>query len=143
MPKQTNKMYLRQGGKPGLAWCVSDVSDYCADVLVGKFGSVTEDDVVETVNDLRDNNPIIGIEEEKEPVEARIPVRQYMSKMVVPGYVILGSTPYMTIPVMTPPLSKVGRVAGSTSPKRSPRTCSAPGSSAVLLFRSSSLLQTF
>ncbi|MBQ3051333.1 MAG: hypothetical protein IJC96_05530, partial [Clostridia bacterium] len=105
MPKQTNKMYLRQSGKPGLAWCVSDVSDYCADVLVGKFGSVTEDDVVETVNDLRDNNPIIGIEEEKESVEARIPVRQYMSKMVVPGYVILGSTPYMTIPVMTPPLS--------------------------------------
>lgn len=105
MPKQTNKMYLRQGGRPGLAWCVSDVSDYCADVLVGKFGGVTEDDVTETVNDLRDNNPIIGIEEEKEPVEARIPVRQYMSKMVVPGYVILGSTPYMTIPVMTPPLS--------------------------------------
>ena len=105
MPKQTNKMYLRQGGRPGLAWCVSDVSDYCADVLVGRFGGVTEDDVTETVNDLRDNNPIIGIEEEKEPVEARIPVRQYMSKMVVPGYVILGSTPYMTIPVMTPPLS--------------------------------------
>ena len=57
------------------------------------------------MNDLRDNNPIIGIEEEKPPVEARIPVRQYMTKMVVPGYVILGATPYMTIPVMTPPLS--------------------------------------
>ncbi len=105
MPKQTIKMYLRQRGKPGLAWCVSDVSDYCADVLVGKFGGVTEADVEETVNDLRDNNPIIGIEEEKPPVEARIPVRQYMTKMVVPGYVILGATPYMTIPVMTPPLS--------------------------------------
>ena len=66
MPKQTNKMYLRQGGRPGLAWCVSDVSDYCADVLVGRFGGVTEDDVTETVNDLRDNNPIIGIEEHEQ-----------------------------------------------------------------------------
>lgn len=105
MPKQTNKLYLRQGGGDGIAWCISDVRDYCADVLVARLGQVTEEDVESTVNALRETNPIIGEEETREPVEVRLPDRQYMTKMVVPGYVILGATPYMTIPVMTPPLS--------------------------------------
>lgn len=105
MPKQTNKMYLRQGGGQGIAWCISDVRDYCADVLVARVGEVTETDVETTVASLREGNPIIGDEESREPVSALIPNRQYMTKMVVPGYVILGSTPFMTIPVMTAPLS--------------------------------------
>lgn len=105
MPKQTNKMYLRQDGGEGIAWCISDVRDYCADVLVARLGEVTDEDVASTLLALRETNPIIGEEETREPVEVRLPDRQYMTKMVVPGYVILGTTPYMTIPVMTPPLS--------------------------------------
>ena len=105
MPKQTNKFYLRQGGSDGIAWCISDVRDYCADVLIARLGEVTEEDVEATVNTLRETNPIIGEEETRDPVEVRLPDRQYMTKMVVPGYVILGATPYMTVPIMTPPLS--------------------------------------
>ncbi len=105
MPKQTNKLYLRQGGETGLAWCISDVRDYYADVLVARIGNVTEEDVEKTVEALRPGNPIIGEEQTGEPVAALLPLRQAVTKMVVPGYVILGNTPYMTIPVMTPPLS--------------------------------------
>lgn len=105
MPRQTNKFYLRKGGAKGFAWCLSDVRDYCADVLVAKLGDITEADIETTVSDLRAGNPIIGDEENRDPVSTLVPVRQPISKMVLPGYVILGSTPYMTIPTMTPPLS--------------------------------------
>ncbi len=105
IPKQTNKMYLRRDGEQNIAWCISDVRDYCADVLVGKIGGIEETDVDDTVGALRQHNPIIGFEEEKDSVEAYLPIHQHMTKMVVPGYVILPTTPYMTIPVMTPALS--------------------------------------
>ncbi|MBO4383419.1 MAG: tryptophan 7-halogenase [Clostridia bacterium] len=105
MPKYTNKMYLRQGGSPRFSWCVSDVRDYCADVLVAKKGEVTEADIEETVEALRPGNPIIGAPDPREHADALTPVRQIISKMVVPGYVILGSTPSMTVPLLTPPLS--------------------------------------
>lgn len=105
MPKHTNKMYLRQGGKPLIAWCVSDVRDYCADVLVAKKGAVSEDDIADTVDALRAENPIIGVAADRPMADAISPMKQTISKMVVPGYVILGSTPSMTVPVLTPPLS--------------------------------------
>lgn len=105
MPRQTNKLYLRHGGGPNTAWCLSDVRDYCADVLTAKVGGVTEADVETTVNALRPTNPIIGDEEARPSVEAALPLRMHLTKMVVPGYAILGSTPFMTIPVMGPPLS--------------------------------------
>ena len=105
MPRQTNKFYLRAGSAECLAWCISDVRDYCADVLVAKAGGVTEDDVTATVDALRPDNPIIGDPADKPTVECLVPDRQYMTKMVVPGYVLLGATPYMTIPLLTPALS--------------------------------------
>lgn len=105
MPKQTNKLYVRDGGAGCLAWCISDVRDYCADVLVAKPGEVTEADVEATVESLRPSNPIIGAPADKPSVETLVPERQYLTKMVVPGYVMLGATPFMTIPLLTPPLS--------------------------------------
>lgn len=105
IPKQTNKMYLRRNSEPSFAWCLSDVRDYSADVLVAKIGAVGEEEVMAAVDALRESNPIIGNEMMKAPVDALIPSHRYMTKMVVPGYVILGSTPYMNIPLVTPPLS--------------------------------------
>ncbi len=105
MPKYTNKMYLRQGEKPLIAWCVSDVRDYCADVMVAKKGAVTEEDISETVDALRPENPIIGAPADRATADAYTPMQQDLSKRVVPGYVILGSTPSMTVPLLTPPLS--------------------------------------
>ncbi len=105
MPKHTNKMYLRQGGKQLFAWCVSDVRDYCADVLVARKGAVSEEDLADTVDALRAENPIIGAPAERPAADAITPLQHTISKLVVPGYVILGSTPSMTVPVLTPPLS--------------------------------------
>lgn len=97
-PEMTNKAYLRHGKKEGISWCI--YHEGTADVLIGRIGGITEEEINDALNELKKDNPIIGEELVKAGFVSIIPVRYPISRMVADGYVLCGDSAFMTIPMM-------------------------------------------
>lgn len=92
----TNKAYLRHLGRRGISWAI-DGKD--VDVLIGNIGSISNEEIESALNDIkRDNQMIIG--QALSAGKYIIPVRRPLAKMVWNGYVALGDSAFMTIPML-------------------------------------------
>ncbi|MBR1811327.1 MAG: NAD(P)/FAD-dependent oxidoreductase [Clostridia bacterium] len=84
--------------KPGLCWFM-DYPDYC-DILIGRFDPFTDDDVAETVAKFRETYPELGTKILRGGQHAIIPIRKAIGRLVLNGYVAVGDSAAMTIPLI-------------------------------------------
>ncbi len=84
-------------GKPGLDWVITE-EDY-VDVLIGKFGSLTEEEIEASLNDIRENYPGIGAAPVRGGTIARIPLAKTASLLVADSYALIGDSASMTVPL--------------------------------------------
>ncbi len=84
-------------GKPGLDWVITE-EDYI-DVLIGKFGSLSEEEIETSLKDIRENYPGIGLTPIRGGGTARIPLSKTVSRLVADSYALIGDSASMTVPL--------------------------------------------
>ena len=84
-------------GKPGLDWVITE-EDYI-DVLIGKFGRLSEEEKEASLKDIRENYPGIGHTPVRGGVTARIPLSKTVSRLVADSYALIGDSASMTVPL--------------------------------------------
>lgn len=94
----TYKVFLFYKEKLGICWLI-DEGKYC-DILIGRFQPMGEEDVEETLKNLREDNPYLGEELLRGGEFVKIPVRHTLSVMVADGYAAIGDSAFMTVPVI-------------------------------------------
>lgn len=99
-PKYTNKVYLKHMGEAGISWVIQDNDPNLVNVLVGRIGKLTTYDLDRALEDLRKTNPTIGEKVVRGGQMCVIPVRYPATRMVANGYVAIGDSAYMTIPML-------------------------------------------
>ena len=84
-------------GKPGLDWVITE-EDYI-DVLIGKFGSLSEEEIEASLKDIRENYPGIGLTPVRGGGTAKIPLAKTVSRLVADSYALIGDSASMTVPL--------------------------------------------
>ncbi len=84
-------------GKPGLDWVITE-EDYM-DVLIGKFGSLSEKEIDASLKDIRANFPGIGTTPVRGGTTAKIPLAKTASLLVADSYALVGDSAGMTVPL--------------------------------------------
>lgn len=74
--------------------------DETSDVLIGRIGSLSDKTYENAIADLKEDNPVIGNKVSGGDVIFEIPVRRPLSNLVANGYVLLGDSACMTIPII-------------------------------------------
>ena len=97
-PTQTNKAYLQHNGEKGISWCIT--TDKEVDILIGRIDKLSKEEIDRALIALKNDNPILSDELIKCGFCSVIPVRYPLSRMVANGYVCVGDSAFMTIPLM-------------------------------------------
>ncbi len=84
-------------GKPGLDWVITE-KDYI-DVLIGKFGSLSDEEIRESLSDLREIYPGMGAKPIRGGSKARIPLSKTLPMLVADSYALVGDSAGMTVPM--------------------------------------------
>ena len=95
----TNKAYLKHQGKKGISWSIA-TDEGNVDILIGRVGSLTQEEIKDALASLKKDNPYLGDKLLKCGYVCPIPVRYPSTMMVANGYVTVGDSAYMTIPMM-------------------------------------------
>ncbi len=99
-PKQTHSLFMRHLGEKGISWCADYCDEGLVDVLIGRVDALSDETYKTALDDVRKEFPIVGEEAVFGGELVTIPVRHAASLMVADGYVILGDSAFMTIPMM-------------------------------------------
>ena len=94
----SNKVYLKHLGKPGISWVIQDGAE--VDVLVGRVGELSRDDLQTALTILQEENPTISDKITCGGGKYLIPVRYPATRMVADGLALIGDSAYMTIPML-------------------------------------------
>lgn len=97
--KHRRLVYLKPEGALGISWVVCE-PDGTENVLIGRIGSLPQEEIDRSLEILRREHPIIGDEIVYGGRRARIPIRYPLLKMVGKGYVAIGDSAFMTIPLI-------------------------------------------
>lgn len=97
---ETNRVYLLHDGAKGISWCLADPTRDSVDVLIGRVGSLNEDERDQLFGLLQQQNPILGDKLVGAGQMCRIPVRRPLDMLVWDGYAVLGDAACMTIPML-------------------------------------------
>lgn len=84
-------------GKPGLDWVITE-EEYM-DVLIGKFGSLTQEEIDTSLEDIRKIYPGIGTEPVRGGVTATIPLSKTLPLIIGNSYALVGDSAGMTVPL--------------------------------------------
>ncbi len=98
-PENSNRAYLKHLGKDGISWSILDPAG-TVNVLIGRQGELTDEAFEEAYSALKASNPEISDEVVRGGFKCVIPIRYPLSKMVWDGYVALGDSAFMTIPMI-------------------------------------------
>ncbi len=99
-PEKSHNLYMRHLGEKGITWCADYPDDNIVDVLVGRIDELTDETYNRALDDMKATYPIISNEIVGGGELVVIPLRHAASLMVANGYVILGDSAFMTIPLM-------------------------------------------
>lgn len=99
-PEHPKKIYLKHKNENGISRCFLKKDDETSDVLVGRIGSLSDETYENAIADLKEDNPVIGNKVSGGDVIFEIPVRRPLSNLVANGYVLLGDSACMTIPII-------------------------------------------
>ncbi len=92
------KVCLLPEGITGIGWVASE-EEY-TDLLIGRFEPFDIDEANRTADYFRAKNPTLGIDLVRGGDFVQIPVRQPLSVMVCDGYVAIGDSAFMTVPII-------------------------------------------
>ena len=97
-PEVPYEIFLMHMGERGISWVVTE-SD-CVDVLIGRTSPISDEQVQDVLEKMREFSPQIGKEVVRGGTRVnRIPVRRPLSVMVCDGYAAVGDSAYMTMPM--------------------------------------------
>lgn len=96
----SNKVYMKHCGQNGISWCIVDDDSTKVDVLVGRMGKLGKEELTEALTELKKDNPVLGETIKRGGVVCRIPVRRPLDTFVADGYVALGDSACMTVPLI-------------------------------------------
>ena len=99
-PEYTNKAYLKHLGEAGISWCIWDQPSDTVNLLIGRIDELSDSEFDRAYAALKKDNPIIGDTVVRGDRMCTIPVRRPISKMFADGYVLLGDSAFMTIPML-------------------------------------------
>lgn len=99
-PKYTNKVYMKHLGENGISWTILDHDPTQVNVLVGLVGGLSDEIKTKSIDFMREHNEILGDTVVRGGYNVIIPVRYPATKMVADGYVAIGDSAYMTIPLL-------------------------------------------
>ncbi len=99
-PEKSHNLYMRHLGELGITWCADYPKDNVVDVLIGRIDELTDEAYSRALTDIKKMYPIVGDEAECGGDLVVIPLRHAASLMVADGYVVLGDSAFMTIPLM-------------------------------------------
>lgn len=94
------KIYLKHKNENGISRWFLKKDDETSDILVGRIGSLSDETYENAIADLKEDNPVIGNKVSGGDVIFEIPVRRPLSNLVANGYVLLGDSACMTIPII-------------------------------------------
>ena len=97
-PEINSTLYLKHLGRVGISWCNLN-EDNLVDVLIGRVGGLDDKEIEYSVNALRASNPILGTEVVSEK-KVEICLRMSIARAVADGYVAIGDSAFMTMPLM-------------------------------------------
>ena len=90
-------VYFFHCGHPGMDWMITE--ENYMDVLVGKFGSLTEEEIAESMEDFRKEYPHLGELTVRGGYISRIPLTRTLPRFVANGYAAVGDSAGMTVPL--------------------------------------------
>lgn len=99
-PEHPKKLYLKHKNENGISRCFLKKDDETSDVFVGRIGSLSDETYENAIADLKEDNPVIGDKVSGGDVIFEIPARRPLSNIVANGYVLLGDSACMTIPII-------------------------------------------
>lgn len=91
-------LYLKHLGQTGISWCNVN-EDGNVDVLIGRVGGLEDDEIESALLALRASNPVLSthlLHERK----VQICLRMSIARAVADGYVAIGDSAFMTMPLM-------------------------------------------
>ena len=99
-PDPESTLYIKHLDGVGISWCnLNDRNE--VDVLIGRIGEkLTEEEQRSCLEALRKNHPILTDEMVKEGKWVDIGVRCTAGGLVADGYVLVGDSAFMTMPIM-------------------------------------------
>ena len=103
VPKETlhtNKGYIKWLETTGVSWCIQDPPTDGYNVLVGHIGALGKDKLEKCLNFIRSDNPALGDKLLRGGSVTPIPVRYTTTRLVANGYVLIGDSAFMTIPML-------------------------------------------
>ncbi len=97
-PQINSTLYLKHLGSVGISWCNLN-EDNLVDVLIGRVGELTDKEIEYTIEALRASNQILGTQLVSEK-KVEICLRMSIARAVADGYVAIGDSAFMTMPLM-------------------------------------------
>lgn len=97
-PDINSTLYLKHLGSVGISWCNLN-EDNLVDVLIGRVGELSDKEIDYTIEALRASNPILSNESVSER-KVEICLRMSIARTVADGYVAIGDSAFMTMPLM-------------------------------------------
>lgn len=97
-PDINSTLYLKHLESVGISWCNLN-EDNLVDVLIGRVGELFDEEIGYTLKALRASNPILGNQLVSEK-KVEICLRMSIARAVADGYVALGDSAFMTMPLM-------------------------------------------
>ncbi len=91
-------MHVKHLGEAGISWC-NLVEENLVDVLIGRVGSLSDEQIADAISDLRAQNPVLG-ERLIRAHKVQICLRAAAGVFVADGYVAVGDSAFMTMPLM-------------------------------------------
>ncbi len=92
------KVIMLSENKLGISWIATEEEH--TDVLIGRFEKFDIEEANRTIDKLRETNPSIGSEIRRGGQFVNIPVRQPLGVIVADGYVAIGDSAFMTVPII-------------------------------------------
>ncbi len=90
-------VYFFHCGHPGMDWVITE--EGYMDVLVGKFGSLSEEEIAESLADFRKEYPYLGEKALRGGYMSAIPLTRTLPCFVANGYAAVGDSAGMTVPL--------------------------------------------
>ena len=98
-PDPDRNIYIKHLDSIGLSWCnLNDRGE--VDVFVGRIGGMDEAERAAAVAQLKEDNAFCSDEVLREGLTASISLRAPIACMVADGFVLLGDSAFMTMPMM-------------------------------------------
>lgn len=98
-PNPESTLYIKHLNGVGISWCNLNERNE-VDVLIGRIGTLKDKEIEGSLGALYRNHDILTEEEIRPPRRVDIGVRRPLSVMVADGYVAVGDSAFMTMPIM-------------------------------------------